>query len=302
MAVDSLLLDAYAEPDAPRFRHYGWSDPAFTFGRSQGWEFARAALPVHVSWQDAHERFASAFQLVRRPTGGGLVDHRADWTYALVIPASHPLAHAPARSVYAQCHQVLVDALAEQGVAASLAPCAGGQCSSSGSDREISGSDSSGSVRSDSAAAAYREEGEDDFSCELTGCAELADNTNSTDNTHRADNNAVAPVCFVRAEPYDIINEDGEKLAGAAQKRNRSGLLVQGSLNRPLVGGINWQRFETDVVEGLARWLALGDGQPQTPPEPSSVLVREVGFPRWAPQQLKDEIARFSSEQWNRRR
>ena len=35
MAVDFLLLQRYPAATFPRFRHYQWSRPAFTFGYSQ---------------------------------------------------------------------------------------------------------------------------------------------------------------------------------------------------------------------------------------------------------------------------
>lgn len=264
MAVDTLLLEHYPQPDAPRFRHYGWADPAFTFGRTQPCDAARRALPVHISWQEAHERFAKAFQLVRRPTGGGIVDHRADWTYALVIPASHPLYRACASGVYRDCHRVLAEALAEQGVAAELAPCRQA-CATP----EVSATAADPVVKATGSGAASA---------------------------------SAASACFTQAEPFDVVGEGGVKLAGAAQRRSRDGLLVQGSVSRTEVGGINWQRFEQDVVEGFARWLAQTDGLAQTPPQPASVLVKDAPFPKWPADLLKETVARFASPAWTRRR
>ena len=80
MAVDFLLLQRYPAADAARFRSYGWHRPAFTFGYSQALDFVRTQLPA-----------GETPDLCRRPTGGGVVDHREDWTYALVIPRGHPL-------------------------------------------------------------------------------------------------------------------------------------------------------------------------------------------------------------------
>ncbi|MCU6551020.1 lipoyl protein ligase domain-containing protein, partial [Klebsiella pneumoniae] len=75
MATDFLLLQRYSNETHARFRHYGWHRPAFTFGYSQKIAFVRAQLPADTP-----------VELCRRPTGGGVVDHRDDWTYALVIP------------------------------------------------------------------------------------------------------------------------------------------------------------------------------------------------------------------------
>ncbi len=71
MALDFLLLQRYPAPAAVRFRHYEWRTAAFTFGLSQRIDYVRAHLPP-----------GGTFDLCRRPTGGGVVDHRNDWTYA----------------------------------------------------------------------------------------------------------------------------------------------------------------------------------------------------------------------------
>ena len=80
MALDFLLLQRYPDPAAFRFRHYEWRGPAFTFGFGQKIAWVRAQLAPEGS-----------VDLCRRPTGGGMVDHRRDWTYALVIPREHDL-------------------------------------------------------------------------------------------------------------------------------------------------------------------------------------------------------------------
>jgi lipoyl(octanoyl) transferase len=67
IAADFLLLQRYPVPAVARFRHYEWQRPAFTFGFSQKIEFIRAAVES-----------AQPVELCRRPTGGGLVDHRDD--------------------------------------------------------------------------------------------------------------------------------------------------------------------------------------------------------------------------------
>ncbi len=69
MALDFLLLQRYPRPAVPRFRHYDWRGPAFTFGYAQKIAWVRGALPP-----------GEPVDLCRRPTGGGIVDHRDDWT------------------------------------------------------------------------------------------------------------------------------------------------------------------------------------------------------------------------------
>ncbi len=116
MAADFLLLRRYPGPAFPRFRHYGWRAPSWTFGYGQKIAEVRAALPRDGS-----------FDLCRRPTGGGLVDHREDWTYMVVIPRGHPLEEQRAAESYRAIHLALARALSLQGVGAALETRAPGE-------------------------------------------------------------------------------------------------------------------------------------------------------------------------------
>src|SRR5690606_39065461 len=89
MAADFLLLQRYPAETHARFRSYGWHRPAFTFGYSQ-----------KIAWVREQVAPFAPVELCRRPTGGGLVDHRQDWTYALVIPRGHALYDARAVESY----------------------------------------------------------------------------------------------------------------------------------------------------------------------------------------------------------
>src|SRR5262249_11796081 len=53
-------------------RFYSWSEPAASFGYFQ--KYAEVGKMTLLR------------PLVRRPTGGGLVPHDADWTYSAVFP------------------------------------------------------------------------------------------------------------------------------------------------------------------------------------------------------------------------
>ncbi|MBM3879078.1 MAG: hypothetical protein FJ387_05090 [Verrucomicrobia bacterium] len=64
--------------------------------------------------------------------------------------------------------------------------------------------------------------------------------------------------CFVGAEQFDLLWQ-GSKIAGAAQRRTRSGLLVQGSVQPPAGLGISqaqWQNALCAAAEraGRVRW------------------------------------------------
>ncbi|GAA5483717.1 lipoyl protein ligase domain-containing protein [Haloferula sargassicola] len=113
MAVDEWLLETV---EAPLLRIYGWRGEWGTCGY-----FVPAgeveALLGGIPW-------------VRRWTGGGIVDHRADWTYTLVIPRGERLAEAKGSSSYRIIHAALAAALSGRGVslAGERPPARGGAC------------------------------------------------------------------------------------------------------------------------------------------------------------------------------
>ncbi|MCC6414475.1 MAG: lipoate--protein ligase family protein [Opitutaceae bacterium] len=218
MATDFMLLQRYPEV-AARLRHYDWHRPAFTFGYSQKIAFVRAQLPD-----------ATPLELCRRPTGGGVVDHRDDWTYALVIPRGHDLEAAPATQSYRLIHEALATALGWQAIAAEV-------------QRE---------------------------------CAPPADGQTC----------GVSGVCFQRAELYDVVHaRSGAKIAGAAQKRNKHGLLFQGSIARAAVGApVDWEKFHADFAATLARLLALG--------------AEPTPWPDWDDDELHALAEHYASPEW----
>jgi lipoate-protein ligase A len=216
MSADLLLLDHYPQPDHIRFRPFAWSDPAYTFGVSQPWAKYRPQVPTQ-------------YPLVRRCTGGGLVSHLDDWTFALVIPSSHRLFKADAMAAYAAVHEALGKALQAQGQPVKLAPAPAGT-------REFHAPDS----------------------------------------------------CALRVEPNDLVrSDDGRKVAGAAQKRNRHGLLIEGYVWRPFLTGCDWLRFEKDFATALGQVL---DSSPVAVAEPVYNQFDHEGT--WA---------KFASPEWNQR-
>jgi len=201
MATDFLSLQYYPSSDHARFRHYGWHQTACTFGFGQKIAAVREQLSTNPP-----------DQLCRRPTGGGIVDHRDDWTYALVIPRGHALYDARAVASYEAVHRALASSLRLQGCDAGI-----------------------------------KENCEPDPDCSAS---------------------ARPTVCFDRAELFDVIQSpSGHKIAGAAQKRAKRGLLFQGSIWRPAVGEIDWDEFENAFIIELG---ALLHADPTACPWPDS--------------------------------
>jgi len=215
MAHDFLMLRRFPRPEVARFRHYEWRGPAFTFGYSQKFAFVRSQIPEDVR------------DVCRRPTGGGVVDHSEDWTYALVIPREHPLWETRASDSYRAVHGCLAAALAAQTVPALV--------------KEVPDS--------------------------VPGAGP-------------------AGVCFQQAEMFDVVHgASGAKIAGAAQKRNKQGLLLQGSVWRPACGGtVDWDAFSEAFVLGIA---ALLDAEPVHP-----------GWPEWNENEESALIDQYASPEW----
>jgi lipoate-protein ligase A len=166
MALDEALLHSISTIGLPILRFYGWKESAATFGYFQ--KYAEIA-----AW-------TSLRPLIRRPTGGGLVPHAADWTYSIIIPPSHPWYELRAAESYLHLHQWVAAALRAANIPADLAPTA---------RKEIPGQ------------------------------------------------------CFAGAEQHDILL-NGRKIAGAAQRRAREGLLIQGSIQSlpPNADRMAWQQ------------------------------------------------------------
>jgi lipoate-protein ligase A len=104
MAADEWLL---ATARVPVLRVYQWDGAWGSLGVFGKLAEAHAAFP-ELSW-------------VRRWTGGGLVDHRSDWTYTLAIPQSEALARARGAESYRWVHLALAGALKSSGAEVELA-------------------------------------------------------------------------------------------------------------------------------------------------------------------------------------
>jgi lipoate-protein ligase A len=172
MALDEALLENVLRLGRPVLRFYGWTEPAATFGYFQ--KFSEVERATHLR------------PLIRRPTGGGLVPHDADWTYSAVFPPGHEWHSLKAEESYRRIHDWLRLAFAELKVETGLAPC-----------------------------------------CKKT----------------------LPGQCFAGYEKFDLLWR-GKKIAGAAQRRNKLGLLIQGSVQPPgPLARTDWENAMRVVAE-----------------------------------------------------
>ncbi len=225
MAADLLLLKRYPDHRDARLRLYGWHRPAVSFGYSQKLAWVRERLPAGAG-------DAAGLELVRRPSGGGVVDHRDDWTYALVVPRGHDLEAARALESYRAVHDALARALAACGQASVL--------------------------------KARCEEPADGAACAGRGPG----------------------VCFEKPELFDVVRADtGAKIAGAAQKRTKDGLLLQGSVARAAASEVrDWDRLGAAFAEALAEtlgWPAEESSWPDYPEGEVEALTEQFGSVEW---------------------
>jgi lipoyl(octanoyl) transferase len=176
MALDEALLEAVARLGRPVLRFYGWTEPAATFGYFQKYADVERATPL--------------LPLIRRPTGGGIVPHAADWTYSLVFPPGHEWHALRAEASYRRVHEWIQAAFAGLKIETELAPAA---------------------------------------------------------------RKSAPGLCFSGCEKFDLLWR-GKKIAGAAQRRNRLGLLIQGSVQPPVtaLSRADWERAMREAAH--AEW------------------------------------------------
>jgi lipoyl(octanoyl) transferase len=157
MAIDDALSRTCRKPV---LRVYGWQGEWMSVGY-----FGKA------------EEVTPGRAFVRRPTGGGMVDHREDWTYSLIVPRGWDLAEMPATLSYQKIHECLQMFLQGRGVV-----------------------------------------------CRLVECIE----------DHQGG------WCFTNPVRYDLVDDEGRKIAGAGQRRNRNAMLHQGSVLGELAANESW--------------------------------------------------------------
>jgi lipoyl(octanoyl) transferase len=210
MALDEALLESAQQLNRPVLRFYAWEKPTASFGYFQ--KIADIERATHLR------------PLVRRPTGGGLVPHDADWTYSITIPPSHAWYELRAIESYESAHRWIQSGFTRLNAPTELAPCC---------RKETAGQ------------------------------------------------------CFEGHEKFDLL-WFGKKIAGAAQRRTKTGLLIQGSI-QPQPPGILRDAWESAMCEAArAEWSA-----------------------EWSDGELPDEVrqraadlaeTKYSRDEYNRRR
>ena len=196
--------------------------------RFYGWTEPAATFGYFQKYADV-ERATLLRPLIRRPTGGGIVPHDSDWTYSLAFPPGHEWHSLKAEASYRRVHEWIQSAFAKLNVTTELAP---------GCRKSIP------SFRS-----SRREEALESGSQPLT--------LNPQPGNQSLLTSAPTGQCFVGYEKFDVLWH-GRKIAGAAQRRNKLGLLIQGSVQPPPISlaRTDWQKAMGDVgrVEFGVEW------------------------------------------------
>ena len=84
------------------------------------WQGDWVSLGYFGELSSVEDCFDGSVSVVRRWTGGGVVDHRKDFTYSLMIPRDDEVAKMRGAESYAAIHAVVVEALCACGVQTEL--------------------------------------------------------------------------------------------------------------------------------------------------------------------------------------
>lgn len=218
MATD-LWLFQDIDLSGPIFRHYGWSSNEITFGYGQNWSWVGQQK---ITWEK---------QCTRRPTGGGIVNHGTDWTYALILPQAHPSHRIPALDLYEEIHLAIGRVLEDLGYETILKPC------------PIKGEQKA----------------------------------------------AIPGNCFAEPVGRDLMSGNGiKKLAGAAMKRTKKGILIQGTIDHVQSLHVRPEKFLVLFVAQLENLFREE--------------VQEMKWGKGFEQERKEYVEKFSSASWRQNR
>jgi lipoate-protein ligase A len=198
MALDEAL---FWSCDRPTLRCYRWLRPSISFGYFSEWDVVFERHPDR--------------DLVRRWTGGGIVEHGKDFTYSLSLPANETLPKS--RDLYRLVHESIAETIRPNGQSLEIA---------------------------------------------------VVPDANRSD------------ACFDRAVEFDL-KLNNLKIAGAAIRRHRAGLLLQGSIQRV--------HLPRDFGQRLACRLS-GEVHLSVPGQAVIESARRLA------------TQKYSSTEWNRRR
>ena len=181
MGADWWMFSNSSHAQLPTFRAYSWESDEISFGYGQNWEGVQRVTGLPIN------------NLMRRPTGGGIVRHGGDWTYCLTLPRDHSSFSIPSLRLYELIHEAIGLALAKQDVATSLQPCP---------------------------------------ACKPNG---------------------IPGDCFEEPVGKDLMTENGKvKLAGAAMKKSKKAVLVQGTIDLSAIPSFDAKSFKNDLLGALS--------------------------------------------------
>lgn len=188
MATDDAMRQISAADVFGALRFYQWTGPAISIGYSQhSADLAPILTGKNLPW-------------VRRPTGGGMVEHGKDLTWAMVIFAMSRHFRTPATQLYQILHAAIAQSLQAIGMNVTLAPC---------------------------------------HNCSGPPSATLS-------------------ACFAEPVGYDVVEiGSGSKLAGAAMKRDRNAILIQGSIQLPENGNSRFHELQTQLLKAWSEQLQI---------------------------------------------
>ncbi len=217
MGADWWLFKKATEFGEPLFRHYLWNKKETSFGYGQNWKWVVEETQMPLQ------------ELVRRPTGGGVVTHGNDWTYCLVIPRIHAASLIASLDLYEKLHLAMGLALKKQSIATSLFPCPSAKPS------------------------------------------------------------VIPGDCFREPVGKDLMCSGNlNKLAGAAMKKSREGLLIQGTLETSSFTDFSSEMFLNEFLYNLSS--VIGD----------EIIRRE--WPREFLPERNEMSRKFSKIEWKRDR
>lgn len=184
MGADWWLFKKAGELGVPTVRHYLWKKKETSFGYGQDWRQVQKETQIPIR------------NLVRRPTGGGIVYHGRDWTYCLAIPRGHSSFSISSLDLYEKLHMAMGDALQKQSIDTRLQPC--------------------------------------------------------SENIH----SIIPKDCFREPVGRDLMSSGiDKKLAGAAMKKSKEGILIQGTMDIEGFNNFSSNLFMKEFLTNLAKIL-----------------------------------------------